>query len=143
MVSVEKSIARHLAPIFAALTPGADTGPVTSARNEDGSHDSTAEYGHLHCGQHGAGHFVKMVHNGIEYGLMTAYAAGLDILRNANIGTRSSDADVEATPLRNPEYYQYTFESPWIVEVWRRGSVIGSWLLNLTTNALQDNPASV
>ncbi|UHL64835.1 decarboxylating 6-phosphogluconate dehydrogenase [Paralcaligenes sp. KSB-10] len=137
MIGGEKPIVQHLAPIFAALAPGPDTVPVTPGRNRG---DSTAEQGYLHCGPHGAGHFVKMVHNGIEYGMMAAYAEGLNILRNANIGTRPSDVDAETTPLRNPEFYQYEFDLPEVAEVWRRGSVIGSWLLDLTASALQKDP---
>jgi 6-phosphogluconate dehydrogenase len=96
--------------------------------------------GYLHCGPQGAGHFVKMVHNGIEYGLMAAYAEGFNILQGANAGARSRDADAETTPMRNPEYYRYTFDLPEIAEVWRRGSVIGSWLLDLTAGALRSDP---
>ena len=141
MIGGEKDIVRHLAPLFAALAPGADAAPVTPGRKTDRGNDSTAEQGFLHCGPHGAGHFVKMVHNGSEYGLMAAYAEGLNILRNADIGTRPGDTDAETTPLRNPQYYQYAFELPEIVEVWRRGSVISSWLLDLAAGALQDDPA--
>ena len=139
MIGGEKDIVQHLSPIFAALAPGADAVPVTPGRNN--RHGNTAELGYLHCGPHGAGHFVKMVHNGIEYGLMAAYAEGLNILRNADIGTRTSETDAETTPLQHPEYYQYAFAMPDIVEVWRHGSVISSWLLDLTANALQDDPA--
>ncbi len=137
MIGGEKDIVQHLAPIFSTLAPGGDAVPVTPGRD---NHTSTAEQGYLHCGPHGAGHFVKMVHNGIEYGLMAAYAEGLNILQNANIGARSSAVDAETTPLRHPEHYQYLLELPEIVEVWRRGSVIGSWLLDLTAAALRDDP---
>ncbi|WP_176060090.1 phosphogluconate dehydrogenase (NAD(+)-dependent, decarboxylating) [Paraburkholderia sp. BCC1876] len=141
MIGGEKNVVQRLAPIFAALAPGAGDVPVTQGRSKDGSLERTADQGYLHCGVHGAGHFVKMVHNGIEYGIMAAYAEGLNILHNANAGTRTGDADAETTPLRNPEYYQYTLDLPEIAEVWRRGSVIGSWLLDLTAAALQDDPA--
>lgn len=141
MIGGDADIAQYLAPIFSALAPGRDAVPVTPHQNStDDRAATTAEEGYLHCGTHGAGHFVKMVHNGIEYGLMAAYAEGLNILHNANIGNRPSNADAETTPLRNPEYYQYTFALPDIVEVWRRGSVIGSWLLDLTAIALHENP---
>lgn len=137
MIGGEKTTVQHLAPIFAALAPGPDAVPLTPGRKRG---DSTTEQGYLHCGPHGAGHFVKMVHNGIEYGIMAAYAEGLNILRNANIGTQSSDVDAETTPLRDPEFYQYEFDLPEVAEVWRRGSVIGSWLLDLTATALQKDP---
>jgi 6-phosphogluconate dehydrogenase len=137
MIGGEEDIVRRLAPIFATLAPGAAAAPPTPARR---THDGTAQNGYLHCGAHGAGHFVKMVHNGIEYGLMAAYAEGLNILRNADAGRRMHDADAETTPLPNPEYYQYDFDLPEITELWRRGSVIGSWLLDLTAAALRDDP---
>ena len=137
MIGGEKDIVRHLAPIFAALAPGAGAAPPTAGRHKRAS---TAEQGYLHCGPHGAGHFVKMVHNGIEYGLMAAYAEGLNILRNADAGRRQGDADAETTPMRNPEYYQYELDLPEIAEVWRRGSVIASWLLDLTAGALLNDP---
>jgi 6-phosphogluconate dehydrogenase len=139
MIGGDADIVQHLAPVFSALAPDSGAVPVTPRQPGHGSRVSTAEQGYLHCGPHGAGHFVKMVHNGIEYGLMAAYAEGLNILRNADIGTRSSDADAETTPLRHPEHYQYAFVLPDIVEVWRRGSVIGSWLLDLTAIALQED----
>jgi 6-phosphogluconate dehydrogenase len=139
MIGGEQGIVRHLSPIFAALAPGKGDIPVTASRPEkDGG---TADQGYLHCGPHGAGHFVKMVHNGIEYGLMAAYSEGLNILRNADIGLRSHEADAETTPLQHPEHYQYNFDLPEIAEVWRRGSVISSWLLDLTADALYDDPA--
>jgi 6-phosphogluconate dehydrogenase len=137
MIGGEKEIVRHLAPIFASLAPGAGAAPPTPGR---GKRDSTAEQGYLHCGPQGAGHFVKMVHNGIEYGLMAAYAEGLNILRHADAGARQRDTDAETTPLRNPEYYQYELDVSEIAELWRRGSVIGSWLLDLTARALLDDP---
>jgi 6-phosphogluconate dehydrogenase len=137
MIGGEKEITRHLAPIFATLAPGIDAAPRTPGRQK---RDGTAEQGFLHCGPQGAGHFVKMVHNGIEYGLMAAYAEGLNILRNADAGYRPSAADAETTPMRNPEYYQYELDLPEIAEVWRRGSLIGSWLLDLTAIALLNDP---
>jgi len=137
MVGGEKEVVAHLAPIFATLAPGIDAAPPTSGRHKP---DSTAEQGYLHCGAQGAGHFVKMVHNGIEYGIMGAYAEGLNILRNANVGKQKRDVDAETTPLRNPEYYQYELDLPEIAELWRRGSVIGSWLLDLTASALLNDP---
>ncbi len=133
MIGGEDEVVEHLAPIFAALAPGVGVAPRTGGR--DGAL-SSAEQGFLHCGPHGAGHFVKMVHNGIEYGLMAAYAEGFNILRNANIGKSARSADAETTPLRHPEFYQYEMNLPDIAEVWRRGSVIGSWLLDLTADAL-------
>jgi 6-phosphogluconate dehydrogenase len=136
MIGGEDTIVRHLAPIFATLAPGIASAPRTRGREK---WDSTAEEGYLHCGPHGAGHFVKMVHNGIEYGLMAAYAEGLSILRHADAGSRARDADAETTPLRHPEYYQYDFDLPAIAELWRRGSVISSWLLDLTAAALTDD----
>ncbi|HEY2336383.1 MAG TPA: decarboxylating 6-phosphogluconate dehydrogenase [Burkholderiales bacterium] len=138
MIGGEKEPVRHLAPIFAALAPGAGAAPLTPGR---GKREGTAEQGYLHCGASGAGHFVKMVHNGIEYGLMAAYAEGLNILRHADAGARERDADAETTPLRNPEYYRYELDLPEIAELWRRGSVIGSWLLDLTARALLEDPA--
>jgi len=137
MIGGDDGIVRHLAPIFATLAPGVDTAPRTPGREQ--AH-GTAEEGYLHCGPHGAGHFVKMVHNGIEYGVMAAYAEGLNILRNADAGKRMRDTDAETTPLRHPEHYQYDFDLPEIAEVWRRGSVIGSWLLDLMAGALLKDP---
>jgi len=133
MIGGEKKIVQHLAPIFATLAPGVKAAPPTEGRTNI---NSTAEQGYLHCGPQGAGHFVKMIHNGIEYGIMGAFAEGLNILHNANIGTRKIENDAETTPLRNPEHYQYEFDLPEITELWRRGSVIGSWLLDLTASAL-------
>ena len=137
MVGGEPDIVARLEPVFAALAPGAGTVAKTSGR--DGP-DRPADRGYLHCGPAGAGHFVKMVHNGIEYGMMAAYAEGLNILHHANIGLQSRSTDAETTPLRNPKHYQYDFDMPEIVELWRRGSVISSWLLDLTANALQGDP---
>jgi 6-phosphogluconate dehydrogenase len=135
MIGGETEVVRRLDPIFATLAPGAGSIPRTP-----GGKGGTAENGYLHCGPHGAGHFVKMVHNGIEYGLMAAYAEGLNILRHADVGKRSGAADAETTPLRNPQYYQYEFDLAAIAEVWRRGSVIASWLLDLTATALARDP---
>lgn len=133
MIGGENEIVQHLDPIFAALAPGIGAAPRTFGRHRPGG---TAEHGYLHCGPHGAGHFVKMVHNGIEYGLMAAYAEGLNILHSANAGKRVREADAETTPMRNPEFYQYELDLPEIAEVWRRGSVVASWLLDLTAEAL-------
>jgi 6-phosphogluconate dehydrogenase len=137
MIGGEQDVVQHLDPIFAALAPGTDTAPRTEGRAEN---SGTAEQGYLHCGPHGAGHFVKMVHNGIEYGLMAAYAEGLNILHHANVGKQQREIDAETTPLRNPEYYQYDLNLADIAELWRRGSVIGSWLLDLTASALHKDP---
>ncbi len=137
MIGGEKKIVDYLSPIFSVLAPGIAAAAPTPGRNKEGS---TTEQGYLHCGPQGAGHFVKMVHNGIEYGLMGAYAEGLNILRNANIGKTKGEADAETTPLREPEHYQYEFDLPEIAELWRRGSVIGSWLLDLTAGALLKDP---
>src|SRR5215467_13247784 len=127
MIGGEKDVVKHLDPIFAALAPGRGTEiPRTAGREKLGG---TAEQGYLHCGPNGAGHFVKMVHNGIEYGVMAAYAEGLGVLRDANIGKRGHEVDAETTPLRDPEHYQYDFNLRDVAEVWRRGSVIASWLL--------------
>jgi 6-phosphogluconate dehydrogenase len=134
MIGGEADVVERLTPIFAALAPGVDAAPRTPGRSGE---PAPGEQGFLHCGPHGAGHFVKMVHNGIEYGLMAAYAEGLGVLRNANVGKRDRTVDAETTPLRNPEFYQYDLKLPEIAELWRRGSVIGSWLLDLTANALQ------
>jgi 6-phosphogluconate dehydrogenase len=137
MIGGEKSIVDHLDPIFSALAPGRGHISRTPGRkNEDG----TAENGYLHCGPNGAGHFVKMVHNGIEYGIMAAYAEGLAVLRSADVGKRTAKVDAETTPLRDPEHYQYDLNLKDVAEVWRRGSVIASWLLDLTATALQQDP---
>jgi 6-phosphogluconate dehydrogenase len=133
MIGGEDDVVRRLGPIFAALAPGSEAAPRTEGREKRGG---TAEQGYLHCGSNGAGHFVKMVHNGIEYGLMAAYAEGLNVLQNADIGKRQTAADAESTPLTNPENYQFALNLPDIAEVWRRGSVIRSWLLDLTASAL-------
>jgi 6-phosphogluconate dehydrogenase len=127
----------RLDPIFATLAPGVDSAPRTPGRDGD---PSPSEQGYLHCGPNGAGHFVKMVHNGIEYGVMAAYAEGLNILKNANVGKAQQEVDAETAPLEHPEYYQYDIDLPEVTEVWRRGSVIGSWLLDLTAQALQESP---
>lgn len=137
MIGGEKEIVGQLNPIFASLAPGKDAASPTPGREKI---DSTADQGFLYCGPQGAGHFVKMVHNGIEYGIMAAYAEGLNILYNANVGKRSHDRDAETTPMQTPEYYRYDLDLPDIAEVWRRGSVIGSWLLDLTATALLDDP---
>ena len=137
MIGGELDVVDRLTPIFAALAPGIGTAARTRGRTGE---IATAEQGFLHCGPSGAGHFVKMVHNGIEYGVMAAYAEGLNILKNANVGKREHASDAETTPLRHPEYYQYEMNLPDIAEVWRRGSVIGSWLLDLTANALRKDP---
>jgi 6-phosphogluconate dehydrogenase len=138
MIGGEPAIVKHLDPIFAALAPGRGDIPRTPGRDKLGT---TSELGYLHCGLNGAGHFVKMVHNGIEYGIMAAYAEGLGVLRDANIGKRQQAIDAETTPLRDPEYYQYDLDLGAIAEVWRRGSVIASWLLDLTAIALVKDPA--
>jgi 6-phosphogluconate dehydrogenase len=137
MIGGETEVVRRLDPIFAALAPALDAAPRTPGREKTGG---TAERGYLHCGPAGAGHFVKMVHNGIEYGLMAAYAEGLNILHRADVGTREQKADAETTPLRNPEHYQYALNLADITELWRRGSVISSWLLDLTAKALLEQP---
>jgi len=137
MIGGEKSAVEQLDPIFAALAPGIAAAPRTAGRDKA---EGTAEQGYLHCGPSGAGHFVKMVHNGIEYGLMAAYAEGLNILHHANVGKQEREVDAETTPLRNPEHYQYDFNLADITEVWRRGSVISSWLLDLAAAATLANP---
>jgi 6-phosphogluconate dehydrogenase len=138
MIGGESAAVKHLDPIFATLAPGAGDIPRTPGREAIGG---TAERGYLHCGPSGGGHFVKMVHNGIEYGIMAAYAEGLGILRSANIGKRGHEVDAETTPLRDPEHYQYDFNLPDIAELWRRGSVVASWLLDLSAAALIKDPA--
>ncbi|HTQ47776.1 MAG TPA: decarboxylating 6-phosphogluconate dehydrogenase [Polyangiaceae bacterium] len=139
MIGGEDAVVKRLDPIFATLAPGmGDEIPRTPGRE---NLKGTAEQGYLHCGPTGAGHFVKMVHNGIEYGIMAAYAEGLNILHKANIGKASHEKDAETTPLRNPEHYQYDFNLADVTEVWRRGSVIASWLLDLTAQALANSPA--
>ena len=138
MIGGEDAVVKRLDPIFKTLGPGIGDIPRTPGREKAGG---TAELGYLHCGPNGAGHFVKMVHNGIEYGIMAAYAEGLGILRAANVGKRTHEIDAETTPLRDPERYQYDLNLPDIAEVWRRGSVIASWLLDLTATALLEDPA--
>ena len=139
MIGGETQVVQRLDPIFATLAPGKGDIPRTVGREKIGG---TAEQGYLHCGSNGAGHFVKMVHNGIEYGVMAAYAEGISILRKANVGKQAdAAADAETTPLRNPEHYQYDMNLPDIAEVWRRGSVIASWLLDLTAGALLRDPS--
>lgn len=137
MIGGASEAVKHLDPIFKALAPGVGTAERTQGNEGE---IRTAEEGYLHCGSNGAGHFVKMVHNGIEYGLMAAYAEGLSVLHHANIGTQSRDANAETAPLQHPEHYQYDFNLPDIAEVWRRGSVISSWLLDLTATALGSEP---
>ncbi len=137
MIGGDDAVVQRLDPIFASLAPAVDSAMRTPGRSGDASQ---AEHGYLHCGPSGAGHFVKMVHNGIEYGLMAAYAEGLNILRHANAGKQQRTADAETTPLRNPELYQYDLKLDDIAEVWRRGSVISSWLLDLAATALLENP---
>ncbi|HEV2646410.1 MAG TPA: decarboxylating 6-phosphogluconate dehydrogenase [Acidobacteriaceae bacterium] len=137
MIGGEEGVVKHLDPIFASLAPGMGEIERTAGREKIGG---TAEQGYLHCGPSGAGHMVKMVHNGIEYGMMAAYAEGLNILRHANAGKEKGDVDAETTPLRNPELYQYDFNLADIAEVWRRGSVVASWLLDLAARALIDSP---
>jgi 6-phosphogluconate dehydrogenase len=138
MIGGEQNVVKHLDPIFATLAPGGGDIPRTPRREKAGG---TAEQGYLHCGPNGAGHFVKMVHNGIEYGIMAAYAEGLGVLHSANVGKQTHEMDAETTPLRKPEHYQYDLNLPDIAEVWRRGSVIASWLLDLTATALVADPA--
>ena len=138
MIGGDPDVVRHLDPLFATLAPPLDAAPRTAGR--EGANRGTAERGYLHCGPSGAGHFVKMVHNGIEYGIMAAYAEGFNILRHANVGSRPQGSDAEIAPLRTPDFYQYNFDIPEIAETWRRGSVIASWLLDLTAGALLTDP---
>lgn len=138
MIGGPGEVVTRLDPIFSALAPGVDAAPRTIGRERL---QGTAEKGYLHCGSNGAGHFVKMVHNGIEYGIMAAYAEGLNVLRSANVGKKAQGADAETTPLRNPDHYQYDLDLRDIAELWRRGSVIASWLLDLTATALLADPA--
>src|SRR5271155_4072283 len=137
MIGGPKAVVEHLDPIFKTIAPGIGDIPATPGREKD---PGTAVQGYLHCGESGGGHFVKMVHNGIEYGIMAAYAEGLGILKGANIGKHTDEIDAETTPLRDPEHYQYDFNLPDVTEVWRRGSVIASWLLDLTATALLTDP---
>jgi 6-phosphogluconate dehydrogenase len=133
MIGGEDAVVQHLDPIFATIAPGVDSAPRTPGLTGT---PSTAEHGYLHCGPNGAGHFVKMVHNGIEYGIMAAYAEGLNILKHANAGLHQREDDAETAPLREPQYYQYELDLPQVAEVWRRGSVVASWLLDLTAHSL-------
>jgi 6-phosphogluconate dehydrogenase len=137
MIGGEQKVVRHLDPLFATIAPGFEGAERTPSRN---GKVSTAEQGYLHCGPNGAGHFVKMVHNGIEYGLMAAYAEGLNILSKADAGRAGREIDAETAPLRDPQYYQYDFDIADVAEVWRRGSVVASWLLDLTAEALVKSP---
>jgi 6-phosphogluconate dehydrogenase len=137
MLGGEPEVVTHLEPLFASIAPGVDAAPRTPGRS---GAPSPAEHGYLHCGPNGAGHFVKMVHNGIEYGLMAAFAEGLNVLRNADAGTRSREADAETSPLEHPEHYRYAIDTAEVAELWRRGSVVGSWLLDLTAAALHESP---
>ncbi|HEY8217706.1 MAG TPA: decarboxylating 6-phosphogluconate dehydrogenase [Acidimicrobiia bacterium] len=137
MIGGEDAVVQHLDPIFATIAPGVDSAERTPGKS---GAPSTAENGYLHCGPNGAGHFVKMVHNGVEYGLMAAYAEGLNILHHANAGKTKREVDAETTPLRNPELYQYDLDIPAVAEVWRRGSVVASWLLDLAAHALSESP---
>lgn len=137
MIGGDSDAFDHAEPIFATVAPGVDAAPRTPGRE---GQVAQPEQGYLYCGPAGAGHFVKMVHNGIEYGMMASLAEGLNILRNADIGTRIEQGDAETAPLSNPEFYQYNFDIPDVAEVWRRGSVIGSWLLDLTASALRESP---
>jgi len=137
MIGGERGAVEHLSPIFEALAPGTDAAPPTPGR---GGKPSTAEQGFLHCGPSGAGHFVKMVHNGIEYGLMAAYAEGFNILRHADAGAKGRELDAETAPLRHPEHFRYDFDLADVAELWRRGSVVSSWLLDLTAQAFAADP---
>jgi 6-phosphogluconate dehydrogenase len=137
MIGGEKEVVDRLSPIFASIAPGLDAAPRTPGREGE---PTQAEHGYLHCGPNGAGHFVKMVHNGIEYGIMAAYAEGLNVLANADMGKRQRDMDAETAPLERPELYEYEIDTTEVAEVWRRGSVVGSWLLDLTATALHESP---
>jgi 6-phosphogluconate dehydrogenase len=137
MIGGEDEVVARLAPIFATIAPGMDAAPRTRGRSGE---PSQAEHGYYHCGPNGAGHFVKMVHNGIEYGLMAAYAEGLNVIANADAGLRQREADAETAPLERPELYRYDVDTTEVAEVWRRGSVVGSWLLDLTAEALLESP---
>jgi 6-phosphogluconate dehydrogenase len=137
MIGGEKDVVDRLSPIFASIAPGVDAAARTPGRTGD---PGQAEHGYYHCGPNGAGHFVKMVHNGIEYGLMAAYAEGLNIIANADAGKRGREMDAETAPLERPELYQYEIDTTEVAEVWRRGSVVGSWLLDLTAQALLESP---
>jgi 6-phosphogluconate dehydrogenase len=138
MIGGEDAVVKHLDPIFRSLAPGVETAPRTPGAT---GAPSQAEYGYLHCGPNGAGHFVKMVHNGIEYGMMAAFAEGFNIIKNANIGLKKAEVDAETTPLRDPDHFKYNIDVAQVAEMWRRGSVVGSWLLDLTAGALRQDPA--
>ncbi|MDA8300356.1 MAG: decarboxylating 6-phosphogluconate dehydrogenase [Actinomycetota bacterium] len=137
MIGGEDDVVEHLGPIFSTIAPGIGSAPRTPGRTGE---PDPAEHGFLHCGPNGAGHFVKMVHNGIEYGMMAAFAEGLNVLHNANAGKKSATSDAETAPMESPEFYQYDIDTTAVTEVWRRGSVIESWLLDLTATALYDSP---
>jgi 6-phosphogluconate dehydrogenase len=137
MIGGEDDVVDRLSPLFASLAPGVDSAPRTLGREGE---PSPSEQGYLHCGKNGAGHFVKMVHNGIEYGIMASYAEGLNVLHNADIGMKMQESDAETTPLETPEFYEYEIDTTEVAEVWRRGSVVGSWLLDLTAEALFESP---
>ena len=137
MLGGEDDVVDRLSPLFASLAPGVDSAPRTLGREGE---PSPSEQGYLHCGKNGAGHFVKMVHNGIEYGIMASYAEGLNVLHNADIGTKMQESDAETTPLETPEFYEYEIDTTEVAEAWRRGSVVSSWLLDLTAQALFDSP---
>jgi 6-phosphogluconate dehydrogenase len=137
MIGGEEDAVQHLDPLFKTIAPGEAAAPATPSRaNADG----TAQHGYLHCGPNGAGHFVKMVHNGVEYGIMASYAEGLNILAHANVGSKTGEVDAETTPLRDPWAYQYNIDLAEVAELWRRGSVVASWLLDLTADALARSP---
>ena len=138
MIGGEDDVVQHLDPIWKTIAPGVDSAPRTPGRSGE---PTAAEQGYLHCGPNGAGHFVKMVHNGIEYGLMAAYAEGLNIIKHSDVGKHTDQIDAENTPLRDPQYYQYDMDMPAVAEVWRRGSVVASWLLDLTAAALIEDPS--
>jgi 6-phosphogluconate dehydrogenase len=137
MIGGEQAVVHRLSPIFASIAPGVEAAPRTPGRTGE---PSQAEHGYYHCGPNGAGHFVKMVHNGIEYGVMAAYAEGLNVIANADMGRRQREMDAETAPLERPELYQYEIDTTEVAEVWRRGSVVGSWLLDLTAQALHESP---
>jgi len=137
MIGGETPVVEHLEPLFRTIAPGVDSAPRTPG---SAGEPSAAEQGYLHCGPAGAGHFVKMVHNGIEYGIMAAYAEGLNVLHKANVGNETHEASAEATPLRDPQYYRYDIDVPEVAELWRRGSVVASWMLDLTAHALATSP---
>ncbi len=136
MIGGEDATVKHLDPIFRSLAPGVEIAPRTPGAT---GAPSQAEHGYLHCGPNGAGHFVKMVHNGIEYGMMAAFAEGFNIMKNANIGLKPNEVDAETTPLRDPDHYKYDIDVAQVAELWRRGSVVGSWLLDLTAGAMREN----